>query len=108
MVSVLILGCLYEYGKPILLYSFPRGLDKAELDCSQSTPNTYKIFNFSTKPALVDSTIALNMDYSLETPYTAQRLQYHQMVIALVSWIRLPDVDYQPDKYDFKRIYRLG
>ena len=89
-------------GKPVLLYS-PQGLDKAELDYGNIYPNTYKIFqDFDTeKPALVDGTPIINLDYGFEA-YATQGFNTPDGRALIVSWIGLPDVDYPTDKYDYQ------
>ena len=89
-------------GKPVLLYS-PQGLDKAELDYDNIYPNTYKIFqDFDTeKPALVDGTPIINLDYGFEA-YATQGFNTPDGRALIVSWIGLPDVDYPTDKYDYQ------
>ena len=89
-------------GKPVLLYS-PQGLDKAELDYNNIYPNTYKIFqDFDTeKPALVDGTPIINLDYGFEA-YATQGFNTPDGRALIVSWIGLPDVDYPTDKYDYQ------
>ena len=89
-------------GKPVLLYC-PQGLDKAELDYNNIYPNTYKIFqDFDTeKPALVDGTPIINLDYGFEA-YATQGFNTPDGRALIVSWIGLPDVDYPTDKYDYQ------
>ena len=89
-------------GKPVLLYS-PQGLDKAELDYGNIYPNTYKIFqDFDPeKPALVDGTPIINLDYGFEA-YATQGFNTPDGRALIVSWIGLPDVDYPTDKYDYQ------
>ena len=88
--------------KPVLLYS-PQGLDKAELDYDNIYPNTYKIFkDFDPeKPALVDGTPIINLDYGFEA-YATQGFNTPDGRALIVSWIGLPDVDYPTDKYDYQ------
>ena len=66
-------------------------------------PNTYKIFqDFDPeKPALVDGTSIINLDYGFEA-YATQGFNTPDGRALIVSWIGLPDVDYPTDKYDYQ------
>ncbi|MBM7635346.1 sucrose-6-phosphate hydrolase [Streptococcus saliviloxodontae] len=89
-------------GHPVLLYS-PQGLDKSELNYDNIYPNTYKICQaFDTeKPALVEPSEIINLDYGFEA-YATQGFNAPDGRVLSISWIGLPDVDYPTDRFDYQ------
>lgn len=89
-------------GYPVLLYS-PQGLSKSELAYDNIYPNTYKIAQAfdPEKPALVEPSPIVNLDYGFEA-YATQAFNAPDGRVLAVSWIGLPDIDYPTDAYDYQ------